>query len=226
MYKILIIEDDMAIATSLKDSLINWNMEVTYITDFKNILSKYEEVQPHLVLLDIALPYFDGYYYGREIRKISNVPIMFISSMSDNMNIVMAIRMGGDDFIAKPFDINIVIAKIQALLRRTYAFNEQKNLIHIGEIYLYLDNQVIEYKEQKIELTKNEFKIMQVLMENKEKIIARDTLMLRLWESDSFIDDNTLTVNMTRLRKKLKEIGLQDIIITKKGAGYMVKYDE
>lgn len=222
MYKILIIEDDLTIASTLKNSLIQWGYDATYVSNFKQVIESFNEIQPHLVLLDITLPYCDGYHWGREIRKISNVPIIFISSLSDNMNVVMAIRMGGDDFISKPFDINIVIAKIEALLRRTYMLNGTSNVITLGCVTLDLNKQELTNKDVSIELTKNEFKIIQILMENLNKIISRDAIMTRLWETDSFIDDNTLTVNVTRLRKKLSEIGLKDLIQTKKGQGYMV----
>lgn len=222
MYKILIVEDDITIAKSLKKCLCRWNYEVEYITDFKDITKQFTQFNPHCVLLDISLPFFNGYHWCSEIRKISKVPIIFISSMSDNMNIVMAINMGGDDFIAKPFDINIVVAKVQALLRRTYSFGGQMNIIEHNGAVLNLNDNTMEYKNSKIELTKNEFKIIQILLENIGKVISRDAIMERLWESDSYIDDNTLTVNVTRLRKRLGDIELFDFVKTKKGLGYMV----
>lgn len=222
MYRILIIEDDMVIAKSMKSCLEQWNYETEFIVDFKDVIIKLVQFDPHLVLLDISLPFFNGYHWCSEIRKISKVPIIFISSMSDNMNIVMAVNMGGDDFISKPFDLNILVAKIQALLRRTYSFGGKMNVIeHCGAV-LSLSNATFEYKNTKIELTKNEFKILQILLENSGKAISRDVIMTRLWESDSYIDDNTLTVNVTRLRKKLSDIGLSDFIKTKKGIGYLV----
>lgn len=223
MYRILIIEDDMVIAKTLNDNLMKWNYESDYITDFKEVMTKFVNYQPHLVLLDIALPYYNGYHWCSEIRKLSKVPILFISSMTDHMNIIMAVNMGGDDFITKPFDLNIVIAKVQALLRRSYSFSGEMNVIDHKGIILNLNNATIEYKQKVIELTKNEFKIIQVLLENTGKVISRDVIMMRLWESDSFIDDNTLTVNMTRLRKRLEEIDVFNLIVTKKGLGYMVE---
>ncbi|GAB6169356.1 response regulator transcription factor [Clostridium carnis] len=223
MYRILIIEDDMVISKSLKNCLMQWNYEVESVTDFKEVMAYFINYEPHLVILDISLPFFNGYHWCNEIRKVSKVPIIFISSMSDNMNIVMAVNMGGDDFIAKPFDLDIIVAKIQALIRRTYSFSGQMNIIEHNGVVLNLSDTTIMYKNGKVELTKNEFKIIQILLENIGKVISRDKIMTRLWESDSFIDDNTLTVNIARLRKSLSDIGLINFIITKKGMGYMVK---
>ena len=202
MYKILIVEDDMVIAKSMKNCLCQWDYETEYIVDFKDIIAQFIQFDPHLVLLDISLPFFNGYHWCSEIRKVSSVPIIFISSMSDSMNIIMAVNMGGDDFIAKPFDLNILVAKVQALLRRTYSFGGKMDVIEHKGVVLNLSNATLEYKDNKIELTKNEFKILQILFENIGKAISRDDIMTRLWESDSYIDDNTLTVNVTRLRKK------------------------
>lgn len=223
MYKILIVEDDMIIAKSMKNCLCKWNYEAKYIVDFKDIIAQFVQFDPHLVLLDISLPFLNGYHWCSEIRKISKVPIIFVSSMSDNMNIIMAVNMGGDDFIAKPFDLNILVAKVQALLRRTYSFGGKMDVIEYKGVVLNLSSAAVEYKDNKLELTKNEFKILQILLENTGKVIPRDVIMVRLWESDSYIDDNTLTVNVTRLRKKLSEIGICDFIKTKKGIGYMVE---
>lgn len=223
MYRILIVEDDMVIAKSMKNCLCQWNYETEFIVDFKDVIAQLVQFDPHLVLLDISLPFFNGYHWCSEIRKISKVPIIFISSMSDNMNIIMAVNMGGDDFIAKPFDLNILVAKVQALLRRTYSFGGKMDVIEHKGVVLCLSNATIEYKDTKVELTKNEFKILQILLENVGKVISRDVIMTRLWESDSYIDDNTLTVNVTRLRKKLSDIGVCDFVKTKKGIGYMVE---
>ena len=223
MYKILVIEDDMVIANSIKNSLSQWGYETETLTDFKDVIQQFLRFDPHLVLLDISLPFFNGYHWCSEIRKLSKVPIIFISSMSENMNIIMAVNMGGDDFIAKPFDLNILVAKVQALLRRTYSFGGTMNVIEHKGIVLNLGDTTLEFKNTKIELTKNEFKIIQILLENVGKAMSRDAIMTRLWESDSYIDDNTLTVNVTRLRKKLGDMGLEDFIKTKKGIGYMVE---
>ena len=223
MYKILVIEDDESIASSLQKVLTQWGYDVHVATQFKDVFSEFVSLNPQLVLLDIGLPFFNGYHWCSEIRKVSNVPIMFLSSMSDNMNIVMAMNMGGDDFICKPCDASVIVAKVQALLRRSYSFSGQLNLIQHDGIILNLSDATLEYEGEVIELTKNEFKMLQLLLENVGKIVSREALMIRLWESDSFIDDNTLTVNMARLRKRLVEIGLSDFIKTKKGLGYLVE---
>lgn len=222
MYKILIIEDDQIIGKSLKNHLSKWEFEAEEIIDFHHILDEFVRVDPQLILMDISLPFFNGYHWCTEIRKISKVPIIFISSSSDNMNIVMAMNMGGDDFIAKPFDLSVVVAKIQALLRRTYSFQGQVNLLEHKGAIINLGDATITYEDQKVELSKNEFKTLQVLLENKGKVVSRDIIMKRLWDSDCFVDDNTLTVNITRLRKKLDEAGLKDFIVTKKGIGYLI----
>ncbi|MEK6455442.1 response regulator transcription factor [Caldifermentibacillus hisashii] len=222
MYKILIVEDDMVIAKTVKTHLESWGYEVEYITDFQNVMSHFVSYDPQLVLLDISLPFVNGFTLCNEIRKLSKVPIIFISSASDNMNIVMAISMGGDDFIAKPFDLTILTSKLQALLRRTYNFTGQTNLLEHRGAIVNTSDATLTYNGQKIDLTKNDQKILHVLLENKGKTVSRDVLMTRLWETDSFIDDNTLTVNINRLRKKLEAIGLHDFIKTKKGLGYLV----
>ena len=222
MYKILIVEDDETIAGGLKNHLGKWNYQAECMTDFKDVMGKFVDFEPQLVLLDIVLPFFNGFHWCQEIRKISKVPIIFLSSANDNMNIVMAMNMGGDEFIEKPFDLNVLTAKVQALLRRTYEFAGATNLLEHKGAILDKENGILTYQGEKIELTKNEWRILQVLMEHKGKAVSRDTLMMRLWESDSFIDDNTLTVNVTRLRRKLEEIGLSDYIQTKKGVGYLL----
>lgn len=222
MYKILIVEDDMVIAKTVKTHLESWGYEVEYIIDFQNVMSHFVSYDPQLVLLDISLPFVNGFTLCNEIRKLSKVPIIFISSASDNMNIVMAISMGGDDFIAKPFDLTILTSKAQALLRRTYDFTGQTNLLEHRGAIVNTSDATLTYNGQKIDLTKNDQKILHVLLENKGKTVSRDVLMTRLWETDSFIDDNTLTVNINRLRKKLEAIGLHDFIKTKKGLGYLV----
>jgi len=219
----MIIEDDITIAKTIKEHLCKWDYDVMYITDFKNVTEQLIRFEPQLILLDIMLPYFNGFYWCSEIRKISKVPIIFISSAGDNMNIVMAMNMGGDDFISKPFDLNVLTAKVGALIRRTYAFQGQVNVIEHKGVILNLSDATLTYKNQKIELTKNDYRILQLLMENIGRVVSREEIMQRLWESDDFIDDNTLTVNITRLRKKLSEAGLENFITTKKGIGYMVE---
>ncbi|AOR24455.1 response regulator transcription factor [Clostridium taeniosporum] len=222
MYKVLIVEDDLTIASILKNHLCKWGHEAEIISDFNNVLSSFIEYDPQLVILDITLPFYNGFYWCTEIRKISKVPILFASSASDNMNLIMAINMGADDFIAKPFDLNVVIAKVQALIRRAYSFQGQTNILENDGAVLNLGDTTITYNNKKLELSKNEFKILQILLENKNKAVSRDDIMKHLWNSDSFIDDNTLTVNVARLRKKLEDIELKNFIKTKKGIGYIV----
>lgn len=222
MYKILIVEDDMMIAKTLSSHLEKWDYEVRYVKDFKNVMNDFLEFEPQLVLMDIILPLFNGFYWCTEIRKIAKTPIVFLSSASDNMNIVMAMNMGGDDFIEKPFDLNVVTAKVQAMLRRAYSFQGNLNVLEHQGLLLNLNDGIVSYKEKKAELTKNEFKILQVLMEHAGKIVTREELMTALWESDAFVDDNTLTVNVTRLRRKLAELAAVEFIKTKKGIGYIL----
>lgn len=223
MYKILIVEDDETIAGGLKNHLEKWNYQAECMTDFKDVMGKFVEFEPQLVLLDIVLPFFNGFHWCQEIRKISKVPIIFLSSANDNMNIVMAMNMGGDEFIEKPFDLNVLTAKVQALLRRSYSFQGNGNVLEYEGMILNLNDASFSYKEKNVSLTKNEFRILQMLMENAGKIIARDDIIARLWESDEFIDDNTLTVNVARLRKKIENAGMDNWIRTKKGIGYYLK---
>ncbi|HOA91227.1 MAG: response regulator transcription factor [Bacillota bacterium] len=223
MYRILIVEDDAVIASAMKKGLEVWGYEVECVSDFKNVLSDFARIDPQLVLLDISLPFYNGYHWCGEIRKFSKVPIMFISSASDNMNIVMAMNMGGDDFIAKPFDLNVLTAKVQALLRRTYDFAGTSSLLEHRGAILNVSDGTFTYDGEKVELSRNELKILQVLMENSGKVVSRDTLMVKLWETDSFVDENTLSVNVNRLRRKLESLGLTDFITTRKGLGYLVE---
>lgn len=223
MYRILIIEDDFSMAAVMKKQIESWGNQVKLVEDFQNVLPAFLEYDPHMVLVDIMLPFFNGYYWCSEIRKVSGVPVIFISSASDNMNIVMAMNMGGDDFIPKPVDLDVMTAKIQAVLRRTYDMvGKIPVLEHRGAI-LNLNDTSLTYREQHVELTKNEFRILQTLMENKGKVVSRDTLMTRLWQTDCYVEENTLTVNVTRLRKKLENAGLNDFITTKVGSGYIVE---
>lgn len=223
MYKLFIVEDDTGIAESVKELAEMWDFEVRLCENFRNVIEEFAAFQPHIVLLDIGLPFFNGYHWCGEIRKVSNVPVVFISSASDNMNIVMAMNMGADDFIAKPFDGNVLMAKVQALLRRTYDFAASAPLLsHRGAILNTGDNSLF-IGDNKIELTKNEYRILLCLLENKGKVVSREKLMERLWETDSFVDENTLTVNINRLRKKLDGAGLEGFIATKFGVGYIVE---
>ena len=223
MYRILIVEDDSTIAEALKRHLEGWDHETVIAEDFKNIMAEFTRVEPDLVLLDISLPFYNGFYWCTQIRQVSDVPIIFISFASDNMNIVMAMNMGGDEFIEKPFDLHVVTAKVQALLRRTYSYRGSASLMEYKGCILNLADATVTYQDRKTDLTKNEFKIFQCLLENAGKIVTRDEIIARLWESDAFIDENTLTVNVARLRKKLAQIGLEEAVVTKKGIGYMVE---
>lgn len=222
----MIVEDDEVISSTLKRHLEKWNFEVYVVEDFEHVIDVFLDYQPTLVLLDISLPFYNGYHWCQEMRKVSEIPIIFISSTNENMNIVMAMNMGADDFINKPFDLNVITAKIQAMIRRTYSFSKQFHILTYKELILNLLEATVSYHEQVIELTKNELKIMQMLFEKAETYVSRDELMIELWQSDQFVDDNTLSVNMNRLRKKLDDFGLDSLIQTKKGIGYKLAYDE
>lgn len=225
-YRILIVEDDEVIAHSIQKLMGDWGWEACCVEDFSKVLDTFASYNPHLVILDIALPACNGFYWCMEIRKISRVPVVFLSSASDNMNIVIAMNMGGDDFIAKPFDRNVLAAKIQAILRRTYDFAANTELIaHKGAV-LNTADATLTYEGQHIDLTKNDYKILKMLLENKGKTVSRDALMTRLWETDCFVDENTLTVNITRLRKKLEQAGLTGFIVTRKGMGYLISDED
>lgn len=220
MYKIYMVEDDPIIAKTVKNHLESWDYEVTLVSDFSNVAAEVKACNPHLILMDIKLPACNGYYWCQEIRKDSKVPIIFLSSASDNMNIVMAVNMGGDDFVAKPFDLDVLTVKIQAMLRRSYDFSDTNDGLEYEGMVLSLGDATVTYNGNKTDLTRNELKILQTLLENKGKIVTRDMLMTKIWESDDYIDENTLSVNVNRLRKKLAEMGLNDLITTKKGMGY------
>lgn len=222
MYKLLIVEDDAVIAKLIQQHMESWGYESVCVENFQDVLQIFIAQNPQLVLMDISLPFYNGYHWCDEIRKISKVPIIFISSAADNMNIVMAVNMGGDDFVAKPFDLGVLQAKVQALLRRTYDFAGDSRILEHNGMIFDMGKGLVTYADERAELTKNEMGILETLLEQKGRIVTRDKLMERLWESDSFIDDNTLTVNVARLRKKLMEIGIQDMIKTKKGIGYVV----
>lgn len=222
-YRLLIIEDDNGIAEAIKVQAQMWDLNVQCTTDFHNVMAEFAEYSPHIVLLDIALPFFNGYHWCSEIRKVSKVPIIFISSASDNMNMIMAMNMGADDFIAKPFDQSLLMAKIQALLRRTYDFAASVPVLEHRGALLHTGESTLTYGNEKISLSKNEFRILLSLMENKGKIVSREKLMEQLWETDSFVDENTLSVNVNRLRKRLDSVGLENFITTKFGMGYLIE---
>ncbi len=216
-------EDDAAPASELKNHMESYGNSVTVVENFRQVVEEFAKVQPQLVLMDIMLPFKDGYYWTAEIRRISTVPIVFLSSAADNMNIIMAIHMGGDDFISKPVDPMVLNAKVQAVLRRTYEIQDQANVLAFGAgARLNLSDGSISVDGEKIELTKNEFRILRTLLENRGKIVSRETLMVSLWNDDCYVEENTLTVNVTRLRRKLESCGLKDVIRTKPGSGYIV----
>lgn len=223
MYRLMIIEDDKGIAEAIKVKAEQWDLQVYCIKNFHHVLEEYAEFNPHIILIDITLPFFNGYHWCSEIRKISKVPIIFISSASDNMNMIMAMNMGADDFIAKPFNQHVLMAKLQALLRRTYDFATVVPVLEHRGALLNTGDQTLTYGETKISLSKNEYKILYVLMTEKGKIVSREKLMEKLWETDSFVDENTLSVNVGRLRKRLEAVGLEDFITTKFGVGYLIE---
>ena len=223
MYKIFLVEDDFSLADAVKSLLESYGSEVTAVKDFRNVTAEFTEAKPHLVLMDIKLPFKDGYFWTSEIRKISSVPIVFLSSASDNMNIIMAINMGADDFIPKPVDAMVLNAKVNAILRRTYEITSNSQTVDFYGATLHLSDYTVTYSSKRTELTKNEFRILQILLDNRGKIVSRDTLMTHLWQNDIYVEENTLTVNMSRLRRKLEDSGLEGVIVTKPGAGYIIK---
>ncbi len=223
MYRIFLAEDDHALAEAISRQLESWGNEVITVRDFQRVSAEFAEAHPQLVLLDIMLPFYDGYHWCTEIRKLSSVPIVFISSASDNMNIVMAMNMGGDDFIPKPVDPMVLTAKLQALLRRTYELGEPCQALECHGALLDLSSGTLECGGQRLELTKNEFRILRTLLENRDKTVSRERLMTVLWQSDCYVEENTLTVNVARLRKKLEGVGLGGIIATKPGEGYILR---
>lgn len=221
-YRILIVEDDEVIARVVKAHLDGWGYTVACAAKFNDILGEFTAFDPQLVLLDISLPFFNGYHWCTELRKLSKVPIIFLSSASDNMNLIMAMNLGGDDFLAKPFALPVLTAKVQALLRRTYDFGGGTKLLACGGGVLNTADGTLRVNDVTADLTKNEWKLLQMLLENKGKVVSRESLMTRLWESDEYVDENTLSVNMARLRRKLDAVGLPALIQTKKGVGYLV----
>ena len=223
MFRIFLAEDDPAIVRVLENQLNVWGYSVWCVQDFRQVMAEFRRFSPHLVLLDIGLPYRNGYHWCEEIRKVSQVPICFLSSASDNMNIIMAVNLGGDDFICKPFDLPVLLAKIQALLRRSYAFGAPSPKLEARGAVLDTAAASLQAGGEKIPLTKNECRILQTLLEQKGRIVSRDTLMERLWQTDDYVDENALTVNVARLRRKLEQAGLDGLIVTKKGLGYLVE---
>ena len=221
-YRILIVEDEKGIAEAVQSRMARWGLKAETVTDFRKVMDDFARVRPHLVLMDISLPYMNGYHWCTEIRKVSPVPVVFVSSASDNMNIIMAVNMGADDFIAKPFDPDVLIAKVQALLRRSYDYASAAPVLeHRGAVLNTGDNSLT-WNGEKLDLSRNEYRILLTLMQEKGKIVSREKLMEALWQTDSFVDENTLTVNVGRLRRKLDAAGLKDFIVTKFGEGYLV----
>lgn len=220
MYKILLIEDDEVISTKMRDFLTSWGYEVETIKDFYHVMEQFHAFSPHLILMDISLPYLNGFLWTEQIRKESKIPIIFVSSADDNMNIVLSISKGADDYITKPFDLQVLAAKVQAILRRTYNFSSSQQNLEYKGLQFSMDDYTMTYQDQSLELSKNEAKILYLLMKKKGQVVSRDALMDHLWNTDSYVDENTLNVNVNRLRKKLESIGLSNFIQTKKGVGY------
>ena len=223
MYRILIVEDDRGIAEAVKAQAEMWDLQSRCVRNLRNVMEEFSEFDPHLVLMDITLPFFNGYHWCGQIRQVSKVPIIFISSAADNMNIIMAVNMGADDFIAKPFDSSVLMAKINALLRRTYDFTGAIPVLQHRGAMLNTGDSNLRYQGTEIPLSKNEYRILLTLMENKGNVVSREKLMEKLWQTDSFVDENTLTVNVGRLRKKVENAGLKDFIETKFGVGYLIR---
>lgn len=223
MYRIFIVEDDRGIAEAIAVQARMWELETRCVQNFRCVMEEFTEYDPHLVLMDITLPFFNGYHWCSQIRQVSKVPILFLSSASDNMNIIMAMNMGGDDFIAKPFDGSVLMAKINALLRRSYDFTGAMTVLQHRGAMLNTGNGTLVYQGREIPLSKNEYRILLTLLECKGQVVSREKLMERLWQTDSFVDENTLSVNVGRLRKKLDAAGLADFIETKFGVGYLIR---
>ena len=222
MYRIFLVEDDRALALELKNQLERCGNEVRIVSDFRAVTREVRDYDPHLVVMDVMLPYQNGYYWTAELRKTSTVPIVFLSSASDDMNIVMAVSMGGDDFIAKPVEPMVLQAKVQAILRRSYELPGSASALEFCGAVLNLNDGSVRRGGEKLELTKNEFRILRTLLENRGSIVSRDALMLRLWDDDCFVEENTLTVNVARLRRKLEGLGLENVVVTRPGSGYII----
>lgn len=224
MYKVLIVEDDPKICELVGRELEKWNYDVAAVKDFAGIMGEFSSFQPHLVLMDVNLPSHDGFYWCKSIREVSKVPVLFLSSRDSAMDIVMAVGMGGDDYITKPFSMDVLLAKISALLRRSYSYRDtETETLEYGGAILNLQDSTLRYGGHETELTRNEFKILVLLLRSAGSIVGRERIMRELWQDESFIDDNTLTVNVNRLRKRLSDLGLDDFIRTVKNQGYEIK---
>ena len=223
MKKILLIEDDIDLAKEICLALEKWGFKVSVIEEFNNILEEFINKSPELVIMDVNLPFYDGFYWCEKIRDISKVPLIFLSSRDSNMDLIMGINNGGDDYLTKPFSIEVLITKINALMRRSYDYVSTNNLIYCNNLIFDIEHGTLKYDDKVLELTKNEIKILSILIRNKGKIISREKLMMSLWDDDEFVSDNTLTVNVNRLRNKIKDFGIDEFIKTKKGTGYLVE---
>lgn len=223
MFKIFVVDDSKIISEKLKQWLEKWGFEAILVDDFEKVIDIFKKENPDLVVMDIALPYYDGYFWTRKIRDLSNVPIIFLSSKEDTMNKIMAMEMGADDFVSKPFEMDLLLAKIKALLRRTYDYKDNLDRLEHRGLVLDLKSMTVVFSNKSIDLSKNEFKILETLMVNKGKVVSREKLMTSLWSTDIYIDDNTLTVNISRLRKSLAGLGVDNFIKTKQGMGYYVE---
>lgn len=223
MYSIMLIEDDKKLRGLIKNHLERYGYNIQEVEDFSNIKSEFIKNNPSIVLMDINLPFYDGFYWCRDIRTVSNVPIIFISARASDIDQVRAIENGGDDYITKPFSYEVLLAKIKGVIRRVYGSYSEgvaPDVFEVEGLFIYTDKNIIEFKDKKLELSKNEFVLLFALIKNINKIVTRDTLLEALWSDIDFVDDNTLSVNMTRLRKKLEDIGIKDSIETKRGQGY------
>ncbi|MER2058480.1 MAG: response regulator transcription factor [Niallia sp.] len=222
MFKILLIEDDQTLFHAIKERLEQWSYTAFGINDFNKVMQEFADIKPDLVLIDIQLPKYDGFHWCRMIRSHSNVPIIFLSSRDHPTDMVMSMQLGADDFVQKPFHFDVLIAKIQAILRRVYNYSlEQTVLKTWWDATIDLEKNTVTSPKGEIELTKNEIFILKILLDQKNKIVSRDTLINELWNDKRFVSDNTLTVNVNRLRKKLDELHLGSHIETKVGQGYM-----
>lgn len=220
--KIFLVEDDATIVSVIQQHLTQWGLDCEIAKDFQHVFEEYQTTQPDLVILDISLPYFNGFYWCQEIRRVSEVPIIFLSSAKDQMNQVMALNMGADEFIEKPFELTILLAKIQALLRRSYKYGQQLSY-SFGEYQFVPAINQIQSVNDHLPLTPNESRILSVLFATRGQIVPREQIIETLWQSDDFIDNNTLAVNLTRLRKKLKDFGIDSLIQTVKNKGYLIE---
>ncbi|CZR98531.1 MULTISPECIES: response regulator transcription factor [unclassified Clostridioides] len=225
MYRILLVEDDIDLSKEIALALDKWGFNVELINNFEAVLDEFIDKKPDVVLLDVNLPLYNGFYWCEKIRAISNVPIIFLSSRDSDMDLIMGINNGADDYITKPFSIDILVTKINGIIRRVYNYSDSSSIMYYDELIFDVGGGIIKhkYKDESLELTKNEIKILTLLLKNKNRVVSRESLMMTLWNNDEFVTDNALTVNMNRLRSKVKELGFDDFIKTKKGIGYIIQ---